>query len=382
MTCTAWGTAIEGFRDPARKKPGMRASPDRRTGVVHVLGVAGVLVVCALVSASPAGAASPSVAALQVALKAQGTYPGAVDGVRGPLTRAAIVRFQKRRGLEADGVAGPATRRALGRLGRHRPGDRVVGPGTIGWDVSAVEFRLVRAGLPRRAVDGCFDRRTSRVLRRFQARRGLAVDGLAGPSTLAALGLVRAPRLRHLVAPGESFFSIADVHRVSPWQLARANGLRLDSVIAPGQRLVLPRGARRAAPAQAPAGRAAVRAAIGRWSAAYGVDPRLARALAWMESGFQQDVVSSAGALGVMQLLPETWEWVDAMLLGEVTPRTAEGNVRAGVRYLRWQLDQFDGDVRLALAGWYQGARAVRERGLYGETEQFVRIVRALYGTV
>ena len=113
-----------------------------------------------------------------------------------------------------------------------------------------------------------------------------------------------------------------------------------------------------------------------------GVDAKLARAVAWMESGFQQDVVSSAGAVGVMQLLPETWEWVDTMLLGEVTPRTYDGNVRAGVRYLRWQLDQFGGDVRLALAGWYQGARAVRERGLFDDTKLFVRVVRALYGTV
>jgi soluble lytic murein transglycosylase-like protein len=114
----------------------------------------------------------------------------------------------------------------------------------------------------------------------------------------------------------------------------------------------------------------------------YGVDPKLARALAWMESGFQQDVVSSVGALGVMQLLPETWEFVDSVLLGVRTPRDYRGNVRAGVRYLRWQLDEFDGNVTLALAGWYQGARAVRERGLYADTKEFVRIVLALYGTV
>ena len=56
--------------------------------------------------------------------------------------------------------------------------------------------------------------------------------------------------------------------------------------------------------------------------------------------------------------------------------------MRAGVRYLRWQLDEFGGDRRLALAGWYQGARAVRELGLYSETKVFVRIVLALYGTV
>jgi len=112
------------------------------------------------------------------------------------------------------------------------------------------------------------------------------------------------------------------------------------------------------------------------------LDPKLARAVAWMESGFQQDVVSSVGAIGVMQLLPETWEFVDTVLLGESTPRDYRGNVRAGVRYLRWQLDQFGGDVRLALAGWYQGARAVREVGLYDDTRLFVRVVLALHGTV
>jgi soluble lytic murein transglycosylase-like protein len=83
-----------------------------------------------------------------------------------------------------------------------------------------------------------------------------------------------------------------------------------------------------------------------------------------------------------MQLLPETWEWVDTMLLGEVTPRTYDGNVRAGVRYLRWQLDQFNGDVRLALAGYYQGARAVRERGLFDDTKQYVSVILQLYGAV
>ena len=128
--------------------------------------------------------------------------------------------------------------------------------------------------------------------------------------------------------------------------------------------------------------RSVVSAAIDRWAAVYGVDAKLARALAWMESGFQEDVVSSAGAVGVMQLLPETWEWVDTVLLGQRTPRTYDGNVRAGVRYLRWQLDQFGGDVKLALAGYYQGARAVRERGLFDDTKQYVAVILELYGSV
>jgi soluble lytic murein transglycosylase-like protein len=157
------------------------------------------------------------------------------------------------------------------------------------------------------------------------------------------------------------------------------------NVIVPGQKLVLPRGAvvraSRATPLPAPS-RDAVRWALDHWAGVYGVDPKLVRALAWMESGFQHDVVSSVGALGVMQLLPESWDFVDQVLLGVRTPRTYAGNVRAGVRFLRWQLDQVGGDVRLALAGWYQGARAVREHGIYGETKVFVRIVLALYGTV
>jgi soluble lytic murein transglycosylase-like protein len=190
-----------------------------------------------------------------------------------------------------------------------------------------------------------------------------------------------APRVRHDVQPGESFFSIAQRYHVSPWRLARANGLSLMATIVPGQRLILPRGAHLGASGP-PVDRDTVRAAIDRWSATYGVDARLARAVAWMESGFQEDVVSSAGAIGVMQLLPETWEWVDTMLLGEATPRTYDGNVRAGVRYLRWQLDQFDGDMRLALAGYYQGARAVRERGLFDDTKQYVAVILQLYGSV
>jgi soluble lytic murein transglycosylase-like protein len=144
-------------------------------------------------------------------------------------------------------------------------------------------------------------------------------------------------------------------------------------------RLRLPVGA---STVRLPEDRDAVRASLDRWSAVYGVDARLARALAWMESGFQNHVVSSVGARGVMQMLPETWDFVETVLLGEQVADTADGNVRVGVRYLRWQLDHFGGDVRLALAGWYQGARAVRQVGLYDDTQEFVRIVLALYGTV
>jgi LysM repeat protein len=344
-----------------------------------VVGVA--LAVGALGLAPEAFAGSARVAALQVALRAHGFAPGPVDGVRGPLTRTALVRFQRARGLSPDGRIDRKTRRALGARGRPLLGQRELAVGAVGWDVSVLEFRLRRYGLSARAVDGRFTRRTTLALRRYQQRHGLLPDGIAGPNTYRALARRAQVRI-HVVRPGESFFAIATRYHVSPWQLARRNGVPLMRVIVPGQRLALPAGARTLPPAAQPASREAIRFALDRWSRIYGVDPQLARALAWMESGFQQDVVSSVGAIGVMQLLPETWEFVDTVLLGQPTPRNYEGNVRAGVRYLRWQLDQFGGNRRLALAGWYQGARAVREIGLYDDTKLFVRVVLALYGTV
>jgi hypothetical protein len=350
----------------------------RRFAVVGAALLLGVLV------ASPqALAASARTAALQVGLRAHGFSPGPIDGVRGPLTTQALVSFQRRKGVRPLGRVGQGTRRALGPRGRPLLGQRELFVGRVGWDVAVLEFRLRRHGLASRAVDGRFTPATAAALRRYQSRRSLVPDGIAGPLTFRALAR-GAPIRIHVVQPGESFFSIAARYHVSPWQLARRNRLPLTDLIVPGQRFVLPRGARLTSPSATgpPASREAVRAAIDYWSRYYGVDPTLARALAWMESGFQQDVVSSVGALGVMQLLPETWEFVDTVLLGFTTPRNYRGNVRAGVRYLRWQLDEFGGDRRLALAGWYQGARAVRERGLYNETREFVRIVLALYGTV
>ncbi len=350
--------------------------------------VIGAVCACALAWAAPATAGAPKasarVAALQVALRAHGLYPAAIDGVQGPMTRAGLVSFQRRQGLPTSGRVGPKTRRALGALGAPLLGERELWVGLVGWDVSSLEFRLRRLGFRPGKVDGRFTAATERALQKFQRNSGLRADGIVGRRTIRALAHVarrtQTQPVVHVVAPGESFFSIAQRYHVSPWHLARANGLRLTGVIVPGQKLRLPAGARVAGATAAPRG--SVRAEIDHWSSVYGVDARLARALAWMESGFQQDVVSSVGAIGVMQLLPETWEWVDVLLIGHATPRNASGNVQAGVRYLRWQLDQFGGDRRLAVAGYYQGARAVRERGLFEDTKQYVSVILQLYGTV
>ncbi len=350
----------------------------------------------ALVASGPAAAAtSSSVAALQVALRAQGHYPAAVDGVDGPLTRTGLTSFQARVGVAPTGHVERKTRRALGALGMPLLGQRELGIGAVGWDVSSLEFKLVAFGLSPKAVDGRFTAATAKALTRFQAARSLPADGIAGKRTFVALAGANVASFIPPVQPatytvkqGDGFFSIAASLGVSPLLLAKQNGLELTAVIVPGQTLVLPpgtksprSGASGASPPMA-ANRDAVRASIDRWSAVYGVDPKLARATAWMESGFREEVVSEVGALGVMQLLPETWTWVEQVLLRTTTPRTYDGNVRVGVRYLRWLLDQFNGNTRLALAGYYQGAQAVRDRGLFDDTKRYVAIILKLYGTV
>jgi len=134
-----------------------------------------------------AAARSGNVAALQVALRAVGTYGGSIDGLRGPMTKRAVRRFQRRRRLTVDGVAGPSTRRALGRRGRPRLGSRPMRRGQRGWDVAALQFGLRRRGFSPGPIDGGFGAATRAAVRRFQAARGLGADGVAGPATLGSL---------------------------------------------------------------------------------------------------------------------------------------------------------------------------------------------------
>ena len=104
-------------------------------------------------------------------------------------------------------------------------------------------------------------------------------------------------------------------------------------------------------------------------------------ALAWQESGWQRSKVSSTLAVGVMQLMPDTVDFVSTQLLGAAAPldpRDPVANIRMGTRFLRYLLDSQGGDLDRALASYYQGLRSVRERGPLDETKRFVANVEAL----
>nr|WP_314807032.1 lytic transglycosylase domain-containing protein [uncultured Selenomonas sp.] len=111
-------------------------------------------------------------------------------------------------------------------------------------------------------------------------------------------------------------------------------------------------------------------------AAKYAVDPKLISAVAEVESGGNQSAVSSAGAVGVMQLMPET-----AAGLG-VNPYDMKSNVEGGTKYLREMLDTFDGDVKKAVAAYNAGPNAVKAYGgipPYAETQNYVNNVLDIY---
>ena len=119
---------------------------------------------------------------------------------------------------------------------------------------------------------------------------------------------------------------------------------------------------------------------IGSVASEHGVSPSLAAAVAWQESGFQNGVVSSANARGVMQILPGTWDWIQQQSGRQFDPNSATDNVRAGVIYLNTLLSDFGGDESSAVASYYQGAASVRRIGLLPETQRYVANVLALKG--
>lgn len=145
--------------------------------------------VCLWPAVATAGAAArANVAALQVALRAAGAYAGSVDGIAGPGTTTALRAVQQRADLPADGVAGQLTRRTLGPVGLHDYGTRAMRPGDVGWDVAALQFELAAHGFPSGSMDGALGPHAARALAAFQRWAGLTTDGVAGPSTLRALG--------------------------------------------------------------------------------------------------------------------------------------------------------------------------------------------------
>jgi soluble lytic murein transglycosylase-like protein len=121
-----------------------------------------------------------------------------------------------------------------------------------------------------------------------------------------------------------------------------------------------------------------IEAAIEKAATRHNVDANLVRALVQVESNFNPNAVSRKGAMGLMQLMPQT-----ARQLNLKNPFDPQENVDAGVRHLRQLLDNYNGDIRLSLAAYNAGSGAVsKSRGIprYSETQNYVRRITNLYG--
>lgn len=210
------------------------------------------------------------------------------------------------------------------------------------------------------------------------------INRLSDPNLIVAGSRLRVPgRARitsiHVVRQGETLSGIAARYRSTVARLTRVNRLGDPNLIVVGTRLKVPHAASPVR-ARSVTSRSAIAASLHSQAVAHGVDPALVKAVAWQESGWQQHVKSSAGAIGVMQVMPGTARYVNRVLGGggdhRLKIRKADDNVHLGVMYLRHMLGIFK-TRRKALAGYYSGPGNVGRR-LKKYQRPYVRSVMAL----
>jgi soluble lytic murein transglycosylase-like protein len=238
---------------------------------------------------------------------------------------------------------------------------------------------------------------------------GLVASGLslaASPASAATTSATDLPGprnlVRHVVRPGETAGALAVKYHAWTAELISYNHLGSGGRMYAGQRITIPvvpeslrdsptsKPARPAkkAPSKAPKAtkqtwrhsdpsRSAVRSAIIRTARAHGVDSRLALAVSWQESGWQMHHVSHANAIGAMQVLPGTGTWMSMYAGRSLDLTRLEDNVLAGVLLLEFLGDNTSSTSN-QVAAYYQGLRAVRERGLYDDTQGYVANVLAI----
>lgn len=205
---------------------------------------------------------------------------------------------------------------------------------------------------------------------------------------------------RYTVRSGDTVSAIALRTRSNVAAILKANRLNLASPIRPGQVLRVPtRGAVRAntfagrtyadstvdsaaanrgrLASRAVPGREATRRLIASTARRYGVDPALAVAVAYQESGWNQRQVSVANAIGVMQVIPSSGRWAADLVGRRLDLLDTRDNVTAGVVILR-ALARSARHPDHVIAGYYQGLSSVQRRGMFVDTKQYVRSVKVL----
>jgi soluble lytic murein transglycosylase-like protein len=182
--------------------------------------------------------------------------------------------------------------------------------------------------------------------------------------SLAVMATQAQADVLELGSDGARWIAGGPVGTPAPAAFAPANA---QGVATPAQTIVDPR-------VQTPGVPAVYAAKVAEVSRRYNLSPRLIEALVWQESRWRHDAVSSAGARGLTQLMPGT-----ARYLG-VNPDDPMQNLEGGARYLREQLDRFDGNLVHALAAYNAGpGRVIKAGGVPNirETRNYVAAIMA-----
>jgi LysM repeat protein len=212
-----------------------------------------------------------------------------------------------------------------------------------------------------------------------------------GEATGASTSTPRSPAT-YTVRRGDTLSGIAARFGLSTSELAAANGMRTNGVLLADRALTVPQSSPSVSepavtdPADSssgppyPTAERVTASQVEQVAVANGVPASLAAAIAWQESGFDNDFVSNADARGVMQILPGTWGWIQRTMT-DGTPlasASAIDNVRAGVLLLRSLLISTGGDQALAAAAYIQGLTSVRRYGIFPATQAYVNDILAL----
>jgi len=213
--------------------------------------------------------------------------------------------------------------------------------------------------------------------------RLVRMNDLSDPNHIVAGTRLRVPgatrpTVVYKVKPGDNLSSVAARYGVSIRRIVKANKIVDPNLIVIGDRLRVPGTRRGSGEASLPkVGASKVETMLEQEASSEGVDGSLVKAVAWQESGWKQNVISSAGAIGVMQVMPATADYVNAVLGGEnLNVRATRDNIRLGVRYLHHVMDQMP-TVSKGLAAYYSGPGNVK-RKLKKYQRVYVRSVKAL----
>lgn len=241
------------------------------------------------------------------------------------------------------------------------------------------------------------------------AGKSLRVPSGSSPGGSSAGGSSSKPKLTaHRVVRGDTLIGLAQRFRTTTTEIRKHNRIPASGTIYAGEVLHIPKpgGAATSATSGTSGGntfagrtypkavvskadehrrilasrsvptKAQARDLIVRTARRVGVDPELALAVSWQESGWNSRKVSVADAVGIMQVVPATAEWMSQVVGRRLDVLDPEDNVLAGCLLLKVLRDQTS--EAQAIAGYYQGLRSVRERGVFADTKQYVANVQAL----